>query len=341
MLGLALSVPSVAIAEESAIQSAPVSIWYRNSADCPDGASFVEQLTSRGTSARLANVGDPVDFVVTLGTVEGRSAGRLERQTNRGTIAIRELTASSCDEIAQALALSLAVAAQDSTGRNVAGVPDSSSDVKTPEPDERQTSAGGTVVAGSRPNGSAAKDSGPGDERSRSNRLGTFGGLPSLATGVAPDMALGFGIFASYDTRRPGVIDPTLRFSTNAFRVASQTESGDFRVSLVTARMEACPLGLDNGSLRAESCAGLELGPTFLESTQAGGGFEVRWWSAALAAVRLRWFNGNLVLDAQAAAVAPFQRFRLLFSSPDSSERAYTTAAVGFQAGLGAGFRLP
>jgi hypothetical protein len=67
---------------------APVRVWYRSSDGCPDGVSFVERLSQLGRPAALASVGDRVDFVVTLAVRPDVSAGRLERQTERGTVAI-------------------------------------------------------------------------------------------------------------------------------------------------------------------------------------------------------------------------------------------------------------
>src|SRR5688572_2169584 len=93
----------------SSVHAAEPSIWYRTGEGCPDGASFLERLDRRSVRARLAAVGDPVDFVVTLGTNADRSSGRLERQTSGGTIAIREVTDPSCEAVADALALSLAL----------------------------------------------------------------------------------------------------------------------------------------------------------------------------------------------------------------------------------------
>src|SRR5690606_782591 len=50
-------------------QDAPreaLSIWYRSSEGCRDGAVFVTRLAELGRAATLARVGDRVDFVVTV-----------------------------------------------------------------------------------------------------------------------------------------------------------------------------------------------------------------------------------------------------------------------------------
>lgn len=113
-LGVALATPALAAAEPdgaSAVQGdAPIRVWYRSSEGCPDGDRFVGRLSELGRRATLARVGDRVDFVVTLAAEPEQSTGRLERQTERGTVAIRQLDASACSEVAEALALSLELA---------------------------------------------------------------------------------------------------------------------------------------------------------------------------------------------------------------------------------------
>jgi len=104
-LVLAILGSSTASAEPS-----DLSIWYRSSDGCPTADAFVERLNQLGRHTSLAGAGDKIDFVVTLGSADGGSFGRLERQAERGTIAIREVAAPKCEEVAEALALSLDLA---------------------------------------------------------------------------------------------------------------------------------------------------------------------------------------------------------------------------------------
>lgn len=87
-----------------------VQIWYLSGAGCPDGGSFLQLLRRLGRTGSIAGVGDRVDFVVTLASTETESSGRLERQSNAGTVAIREFASASCAEVADVLALSLDLA---------------------------------------------------------------------------------------------------------------------------------------------------------------------------------------------------------------------------------------
>jgi len=105
--------PSAMAAEQLAGPAAagpPLRIWYRSSEGCPDGAAFIALLGRLGRAGSLATVGDRVDFVVTVAYTPARSSGRLERQSNEGAVAIRDVSAPSCAEVADALALSLDLA---------------------------------------------------------------------------------------------------------------------------------------------------------------------------------------------------------------------------------------
>ncbi|HEX7452962.1 MAG TPA: hypothetical protein VF294_11780, partial [Polyangiaceae bacterium] len=84
-------------------------VWYRAAAECPAGQDFLAKIDG-ATRAHLAQAGDHIDFVVTLLTSGNETVGRLERQTDGGTVAIRELRDATCERVADGLALSLGLA---------------------------------------------------------------------------------------------------------------------------------------------------------------------------------------------------------------------------------------
>ena len=88
----------------------PAVLWYRSTQGCPDGADFLQRIGDRAPLVRLAEAGDRVDFMVTVAVTPEGASGRLERETDRGTVAIREFEAASCDRVAEVLALNLALA---------------------------------------------------------------------------------------------------------------------------------------------------------------------------------------------------------------------------------------
>src|SRR5690349_10761579 len=86
-IGMTLCAVLWAITAGARAQHEPsIAVWYRSGADCPDGTAFLQTLEQRSVRARLAQVGDAIDFVVTLGPTpelsgSGNMRGVLERQT--------------------------------------------------------------------------------------------------------------------------------------------------------------------------------------------------------------------------------------------------------------------
>ncbi|HEY0469423.1 MAG TPA: hypothetical protein VGC79_34775, partial [Polyangiaceae bacterium] len=103
LLWLTFATPALA-------ETLPPAVWYRASEACPDGRQFLEKLAESSRQARLAQAGDHIDFVVTLVANGHETVGRLERQTDSGIVAIRELRDATCERVADALALSLGLA---------------------------------------------------------------------------------------------------------------------------------------------------------------------------------------------------------------------------------------
>jgi len=111
---------ALALSSFTAGAAAPqvVHIWYRGGAGCPDGSAFVQRLHELGREAQLAGVGDPVDFLVSVSSSAEGSSGRLERQTQAGQLAIRDMRAPECEQISEGLALSLDLALDPETRRD-------------------------------------------------------------------------------------------------------------------------------------------------------------------------------------------------------------------------------
>jgi hypothetical protein len=110
-MGLAAALLGSLLARPAAAaESLPVHVWYRASEGCPEGPAFVARLVQLGHAAELARVGDPVDFTVSVARTHEGSSGRLERQTAAGQLAMRQVSAPSCEEVVEGLALSLDLA---------------------------------------------------------------------------------------------------------------------------------------------------------------------------------------------------------------------------------------
>jgi hypothetical protein len=319
----------------------PVMVWYRSSTGCPDGASFLERLAQRGVSARLAGVGDKVDFVVTVGTLGADGSGRLERQTARGTIAIRELSATSCAEVSDAMALSLGLAVEETAESPAAVSPALEVHPNAPSPSPHSAAP---VARSDRAEEAPKSDVPPhslGSPPRPSGSKWSAGANGFVAAGLAPGLTGGAGLFGSFAPWREQGSHANLRSSLFLHRRSEGTDAGDLRLTLAAFRAEGCPVGFGGAHVRAEGCAGLELGGIVAEGTGADGVRVVRPWAAAAALARLRFLGRGFALEAQAGAVIPFSRYRLLFSGPAGSRSAHRTASVAFQAGLGAGVELP
>jgi hypothetical protein len=248
-----------------------VRVWYRHTEGCLDGTSFVGLLERLHRSVSLAGVGDHVDFVVTLAFSPQQSSGRLERQSKEGTVAIREVTASTCQEVAEVLALSLDLALQPE-----------------PEPLAAEPSVGAPEAA---------------TEPGWQSRLGAQAAITAgLAGTLLPGAALFFDL-------RPAVSGWSGRMSLRG-ALGERDAAVDLLVGLATARLEGC-WSRSFGSVNAGPCLGLDLGLVFAEGSGNTGRSDAGVWSSAGVSARAGWQLGeSFTLEAQAGLLAPFVRYR-------------------------------
>jgi hypothetical protein len=274
---------------------APLRIWYRSSEGCPDGSVFVARLLELGRAATLARVGDRVDFVVTVATSPQVSSGRLERQTARGTVAIRELEAPRCEEVADALALSLEIALE-------------------PQHETAPTAASGTDGAATDATGSARPlagvDRGALDAAMASSerRVLQFGAQASVGKGLAPSWAPGGALFVELRTRTPTPLAG--RVSLAGAGAADTIARVDVDVLSLTGRVEGCAFELRSGSLSLEPCVGAELGLLRASSSGDAARTDQGVWGAGMGLGRASLeLDARFALEAQVGATVPFVRY--------------------------------
>jgi hypothetical protein len=298
----ALASPAPAQAREvpAPRREPPLRIWYRSTDGCPDGAAFVGLLARLGRAGSLAGVGDRVDFVVTVAFGPGQSSGRLERQSSEGTVAIRDVAAARCSEVADALALSLDLALDPSAPASEAPAPEA------PAPEAPALAPSGAWQT----------------------RLGAQG---QLFSGVAGAVLPGAALFVDLRRMAPGL---ATRLSLWGAR-GTQGGAIELRFGLLGSRLEACwawPLG----PLAVSPCLGTELGFLVAEGTGAGGRSDSGVWSSGVAHARAAWpLSAAVALEAQAGIVLPFVRYR--FDALTGGEVASSTA-LGAEAALGVSF---
>jgi hypothetical protein len=302
-------------------------IWYRSAEDCPDGPSFLEQLAKRTTRARLATVGDRVDFVVTLGKTQDQSVGRLERQTARGTVAIREVTGEDCGQVADALALTLALTIAPGD-ESAAEAPAETTAKPTPAIEARAVEQ-----PSSPPSAPVRVVEQPG--RQPSEPTIATGVRAMMITGVSPVALLGGGAFVDWHARSAGALSPSVRAGPALLTGKSGTSRGELKAILLVGRLEGCPLSLQASRVRLEPCAGLDLGRWSARHTSTTQTSRSEFWASFLLSGRLGWVGDWLLLEAQAGVAIPATRYQLVFEAPN--EDLYTMPALGFSGGIGAG----
>jgi hypothetical protein len=272
---MGVGAPACAVAAEPlpgpAAAEPALRIWYRSSEGCPDGAAFIALLGRLGRAGSLAGVGDRVDFVVTVAYAPAQSSGRLERQSSEGTVAIRDVSAQSCAEVADALALSLDLAL---------------------EPGMAAT-----------PAAAASEAATPAAPASWQTRLGVQG---QLSTGLAGAVLPGAVLFVHVGhTSLPWSARLSLWGA-----LGEEDAAIDLQLGLLTSRLESC-WTWSTGVIGWSPCLGVELGVVMAEGEGNGGRSDSGMWSSGVAHLRTAWhISPSLALEAQAGLLVPFVRYR-------------------------------
>ena len=295
---------------------------YRAGGGCPDQASFMTSVRNRAARARLAVLGEHVrTFVVVLdagppatGSVTIQQAGRPHGS--------REVRADTCAEVADALALVVALAVDPLGGQ-------------APKPPSAERNDELTAEAQS--------DAAPSSGASPFHRTPTSAlraGADFVAvTGVAPDVVLSLSPFVEWSRTgawwKPSVRVAFERTTTGALSIAG----GEALFTWTVGRLDACPLGLGSGAVRFAACARLEAGALEVNGRGDRGAQQQRVpWVAAGPAARGEWspFAGAFV-DAEVAPLLRAYQDRFFFF-PDTT--VYRVPALGLGAAIGIGARF-
>lgn len=316
-------------------QERAMNVWYRSVEGCPAGTEFIARVTSKGVPARLAGVGDSIDFVVTLGTGTAGSTGLLERQTSEGTVAVRTVEGDTCDQVANALAFSLVLAAEGATPRAqpapsaTAAEPPAS--VPTPAEPPPPSAAANHFARPAPANKDAVQSpSARGVEWS----VGVQG---TLTTGVSPSLLPGAALFVQ--AARLTEFGSSLRLSIAGGTTSNEIGANTFRLSLVGGQVEGCPATVGS-VLELAGCAALDLGVMATSSSGRGGASDSAIWSAAELLARLAFHPGRrIAIEAQGGALVPFTRYDL--GVGNGANTLYRTAAAGFAGAVGLAMQIP
>jgi hypothetical protein len=334
-----LAAPSLALADE-----AP-SIWYRNSERCPDGPAFIARLHGAAQGARLATAGDRIDFVVTLGDKDGRAFGRLERQTNEGRVAIRELDAPRCDEVADAIALTLTLTLAPPNTSSPAAAPSSAPTPTEPAADAKRapepTNAAGDTGAAAAAGASAptpAPGSPPPVHHAEPQSSLFAGADATLYKGSLPDPLPGARLFVELRT------DALLRGASARLSgfVTKRVRQSDPDVDLLLAggRLDVSPVRFFGPLVELVPSLSLELGWERARGTQSTGVSDTAFWAAGGVSARgVVHATGALSVEAELGPSFPFTRYELV--EKQTGAVIHHTESVGLSAAVGLAFRLP
>lgn len=199
---------------------------YWASGSCPDAAEFAHQVQTRAPRLRLAEADEPaLGFYAELAERDGTATGRLTARSADGREVVREVRGPTCQDVATALALIAALAAD----------PNQPVDDKTP----KSTRAPASVRSGGIDEGAAPLE--PTEPAPR----WTFGvgvGL-GFESSIAPSP--GYGLNVAFDAEgHPGSAFRPL-FSLAAIRAVksdNETKGGNTNFDWVTFRLTVCPV---------------------------------------------------------------------------------------------------
>ncbi|MCA9593859.1 MAG: hypothetical protein KC776_11130 [Myxococcales bacterium] len=308
-------------------ESAPVRV--RAQAACSDSDAFFQEILARTPRARRANEGeDATRFDLTIEARDGKFRGELVVESAEGGRATRRVSAATCEDVSQALALVAALAIDPEAGtRGSAPEPAVAPTPTAPpaEPAPTVTSAPAVVSAP------------PRQEEPPEDHFQIFVGVGAEATGGAvPALGIGERALVGAGWSSPSVVSPTLWLSFARVTGHTETDLGRADMTLVAGRLEGCPVRLTLGPLSALPCGGAELGRL------SGQGSGIRnpnggaaWWAAATARGALELRPGaGLALALSGGALLPITRDHFVFVDAGAERLAFRPPPVAGFFGL-------
>jgi hypothetical protein len=323
VIGSSAAISPTCLAQEDDAEA--VRLSYSALGHCPDEADFSARVRARTTRVRFAQPGETVRrFDVTL--FDGAPAsGQISVVDAEGPHGVRRVRAATCAEVADAIALVVALAVNPETPApaHPASVPERTGTrmpgASGPLPPQQTgiTPAGVTSTAGR-----------------------VFAGADlALNGGVTPDVLAAVSPYLGWQAT-DGTLAPELRLS--AIRSMSNEAVSNGQASFVwtAGRLDGCPVAWQAAALRVAPCARIEAGAIEVETTGVPAPrTRLRGWFAAGVLIRAEWsLVDALFADAELAALvrASNDRFVVL---PDTT--LYQVQLIGLGAGLGLGARFP
>src|SRR5580692_132000 len=330
----------------------PIRLDYRAAGTCPDEAAFLARIRARTAQVRAAMPGELArTFSVTLD--EGAvPSGQVQIVSVDGPLRLRRVQAGTCSEVADALALVVALALDPQS--TVAAPEASTLDAPAPAPPESLSPPTAPVPTAPfvEPTPSATPESAPHrPQRARpptrpstsaaSTDYGTIslGAGVSLFTGVSPNVLLGVSPFAGWRMATRGALDPSVRLSF--FRAASgplAAGGADAAFTWTVGRLDLCPFSF-GVALRVATCGRVEAGALEVAASDIAPARDaVKPWFAAGPVVRgARSFYRWAFLDLDLGGLLRVTNDRFYFE-PNTTVYRVPLVGVGAAVGLGVHF---
>jgi len=309
-----------------------IHIEYGASAGCPSEAAFVWQVRARVN--QMSAPARKYAVVMTADSARARGTLRVEDE-NRSTV--RELSGASCDEIAEGLALILALVidpgARTERARDLPPPPPPS---ERPAAQPRAALVGPVSDAGSDSSAAPARITAP------SRPAVHLGGGVFARGAVAPGTTTSGRLFVEGGWDRQVAFSPHLRVGFEYAKSSPVVESvGTAQFSWMVGIAEAChSQHVVERTLSVPICIGIEWGRLVASGSEAPDAqTQTHGWLALDTDVGLRWFPWSvpIFVDVEGGLQFPLRRARFYFT-PNTT--VHTTPWVSHFVGLGAGVKL-
>jgi hypothetical protein len=360
--GLAVCAIAVILSGASSVfaqdRAEPIRLDYRASSGCPDEAGFLARIRARTVQARAALPGEHArTFIVTLET--GASPwGQVAVVGADGPPHPRRVEAGTCGEVADALALVVALAVdprslpgsaeaaggdQPQTTATAAPTPAATATAEPPVPPPQQAALRPTRPAEAEPRPPVTPVERPSPTVSSGVGALSIGADVSMSTGASPHVLASVSPFVGLRTRTRSVFEPSARLAF--FRAGTPplaAAGADAAFTWTVGRVDLCPFDLGRSAIQVATCVRAEAGELDVAASHITPALtKRRVWFAAGPLVRAEWsFYRWGFLDLELGALFRVTNDRFYFVPDSPSSTVYQVPLVGVSAGTGLGVRF-
>ncbi len=360
--GVAIAVAPLERESSAQEHGEPIRLEYMAAPGCPDEASFVGRVRARTSLAHMAWPGEVARGFAVRVEAGSPAEGTITVTNEHGTEGTRALTAATCEDVVDGLALILALAV-DPHARTAATVGVTSphesfsatAQTTVQSPPAPCPVVPPTLVAPPVP---AASSLGDAAQSSASSSAPTHGEalVPGVlarrffigadfafASGVTPSVLFAASPYLGVRALRAPALDLEIRASF--FRVdsgATTVANGQADFTWTVGRVDGCAMLKAGPQLGVGPCARVEVGALDVVGTSAGETPQAQdtAWFAAGAMARIEWtLFGVFLLEGDAGLMGRITHDSFYFA-PDLAN-AYAIGLAGVEAELGMGALFP